>query len=107
MIPKEERVIQLLRKNLEQVDALRAESKLYQSPVFMEWKNTLTTVIRRIFGDESHEYSNFISIRFASRVVSMHGGLEQHRDSYLNGLNKVEAQLRSIITVIETMGMED
>lgn len=107
MTPKEERVIQLLKKHLEQIDSLRSEVELFHSPAFMEWRNNLSTVIRRMFGEDSHEYVNFISIKFSSRVFKMMGGLEQHKSSYLYGLDKTAAQLRSIITIIETMGMED
>lgn len=107
MTPEEERVIQLLKQQLRKIDELKNESKLFNSPIFMEWKNNISTVIRRIFGENSHEYANFSGIRFASSIVTFRRGIEQHRGGYLHGLDKAAAQLRSIITIIETMGMED
>lgn len=107
MTPQEERVIQLLKQHLDQIEALRGEKELFNSPAFMEWQNNLTAVIRRVFGEDSHEYGNFIAVRFSSNIIKMRGGLEQHQSSYLHGLDKASAQLRSIITIIETMGMED
>ena len=90
----------LLTESVDAISELRKKSD--DSLEFMEWKRDTEISISRIFGDRGRHLKEFKDISYLPSMFVLGGdNSEAIRRTFLSGLNKAEAMLRSMIREIE------
>jgi len=96
-----EEKIKLLNQQIEKSREL--ENQRYDNPEHTEWQNFTSTVIRKIFGDNSPEESQFKKIRYRTVVTERSPWADaQCQDAYIRGHQHAQQILLSLIKELKT-----
>ncbi len=104
----ETQIITLLTEHLESIGNLRSEENRESSIAFEEWQSSVDSILRRIFGEKSPEREKFNEINYYPTVGSINEYVDYTADyikAYNDGLDKASGQLRSIIKMLQSLGM--
>ena len=98
--------IDLLTTSLDAISELR--EKTTNSPEFIEWKRDTEIAISRIFGGRDRNLDDFRGISYHPTMIFVDdSSSESYRRSFLLGLSRAEATLKSMIREIERFWVED
>ncbi len=99
----ENKSIELLKKQQELIPQLKQKSR--KAPEFDEWKRDTRIIIKKIFGD--NHAGEFSSIVYSLMVFSSRTTDHDIHNAYLRGLDKANSLISSLISEIDTFGLEN
>lgn len=101
MVMKRTKAIELLQKQLEDIDSIKNQCEV--SPQYLDWKEKTLAIIKVIFGDDSEYYLNFNAIKVVPKVKGLSAitGVSAEPGAYNRGLREYGSLIRGMITEIE------
>ncbi len=100
-----EKTIELLKRQLEQIDNLKNHPGGSYSDAFIEWRMTVDGILRRCFTDQSSEVRNFNNIAYSELTTYLGDDVvTDSEEAFCAGLDQAAGQLRVIINLLQTIG---
>lgn len=95
----DEERIEIIQKQLQQIDELKLVLETASSEKFVRWREATKRQLKRVFGEESEQFKTFNSIYYTpwSATTNEVRQRQIERDTFLRGLNGTKIKLQVMI----------
>lgn len=100
-----ERAKVLIKGQIEEIASLRTKPRL--SPEFKAWRGYTYRILVRIWGSESPHVKRFRSVPFTLFAATTSTPESSYEEVFREGLDDAEAILRSFVTEIDELGLNE